>query len=60
MKKEYDFSNAEKGMFYVPESGIEIPIYLKGKVKTELTKLAIEKHLNISEMVNDILEKEIK
>jgi hypothetical protein len=60
MKKEYDFSHAEKGKFYMPESEIEIPIYLKGKVKAELTRLAQEKHLNISEMVNDILDKEIK
>lgn len=60
MKKKYDFTNALKGRFFIPESEIEIPIYLKGKVKQELTKIALEKHLTLSDVVNDILDEEIK
>lgn len=60
MKKEYDFTKAVKGKFYVPESEIEIPIYLKGEIQKELSKIAVEKNLDLSEIVNNILDKEIK
>ena len=29
MKKEYDFSKAEKGKFFKPLNDLEIPIYLR-------------------------------
>lgn len=60
MKKEYDFLKAVKGKFYAPESEIEIPIYLNGKLQKELSKIAIEKHSNLSDVVNNILDDEIK
>ena len=33
MKKEYDFSKAEKGKFFVPIDKIKIPIYLDKRVQ---------------------------
>ncbi|OHD55190.1 MAG: hypothetical protein A2Y33_05255 [Spirochaetes bacterium GWF1_51_8] len=59
MKEEYDFSGAEKGKFYIPESEIEIPVYLKVDVKSELTRIATSKKQSVSELVNAILEKEL-
>ena len=43
MKKEYNFSRAAKGKFFIPTEEIEIPIYLEKKVKEFYQKAANSK-----------------
>ncbi|MEM7184691.1 MAG: hypothetical protein AAF518_27600 [Spirochaetota bacterium] len=58
MQEEYDFSNAVKGKFYVPKEEIQLPIYLNTENQDFYAKLAQEKRINISKLVNLFLEKE--
>ncbi len=60
MKKEYNFSKAEKGKFYRPENEIEIPIYLDKKVKEYYQSLSENKNVDLNRIINSILEKEME
>ncbi len=61
MKKEYDFSNAEQGKFYVPMDEIRLPIYLDKDIEMFLAK-AIKKDgkSSIQTVVNELLRKDIE
>lgn len=43
MKKEYDFSNAERGRFYHPNAQLNIPHYLDRDVKSYFAQKAKDK-----------------
>jgi hypothetical protein len=60
MKKEYDFSKAEQGKFYRPIEELEIPVYMDKEVKTFYSKKASEKHLDLGQVINTILRKEME
>ena len=60
MKKEYDFSKAKKGKFYVPEGEIELPIYLDKNVRSFYLKMATDKKKDINRIINSILKKEME
>lgn len=60
MKKEYDFSNAEKGKFYRPLDELEIPVYLDKKVKDYYIALSKTKNVDLNKIINSILEKEME
>ena len=60
MKKEYDFSNAEKGKFYRPINRLEIPIYLDKKVKDYYLSISKDKKVDFNKMINSILKKEME
>jgi len=38
MKKEYDFSKAERGRFYRPNAKLNLPVYLSLKFRRGWTK----------------------
>jgi hypothetical protein len=61
MKKEYDFSNAEQGKFYVPMDEIKLPIYLDKDVESFLSH-SIQKSgkSSLQAMVNELLRKDIE
>ena len=59
MKPEYDFSQAEKGKFYNPEGKFNLPIYLESDVHDFIMKLAEEKDIDISVLVNQWLRNNI-
>jgi hypothetical protein len=40
MKKESDFSKAERGKFYRPGARLNLPVYLDPDVQARLTKAA--------------------
>ncbi len=42
MKKEYDFSNGERGKFYSQDTKFNLPIYLEPEIEIFITKLAKE------------------
>jgi len=60
MKKEYDFSNGERGKFYFPNKDFNLPIYLNKKNKNFLYQKAEKIGVSPSELVNKRLEKEVQ
>ena len=60
MKKEYNFSKAEKGKFYIPAEQIELPIYLDKSIKDFYKNAALLKRIDLSKMINSILKKEME
>jgi hypothetical protein len=60
MKPEYDFSKAEVGKFFRPEAEARLPIYLDADVQRYLSERAADKEVPLSEMVNDLLKREIQ
>jgi hypothetical protein len=59
MKPEYDFSKAERGKFYHPNAKFNIPIYLDEEVLEYFSKQAETKGVDLTEMINDLLKKDI-
>jgi hypothetical protein len=55
MKKEYDFSNAERGKFYRPRTTLNIPIYLEADNMAFVENLAEKKHVDVTSIVNDLI-----
>lgn len=61
MKKEYDFSNAEQGKFYVPIDEIRLPIYLDKDIETFLAqKVQKDGKSSLQAIVNELLRKDIE
>ena len=60
MKREYDFSNAERGKFYRSGAKLNLPIYLDDEVLGYLSERAQSKGLDLNQLVNQILRKEIE
>lgn len=60
MKKEYDFSKAQQGKFFRPIEELEIPVYLDKEVKTFYCQKALDKHLDLGQVINTILRKEME
>lgn len=58
MKKEYDFSNGVRGKFYNPDAEFNLPIYLDPEIEQFVEKLANEKSLDRSRIVNMLLKKD--
>ena len=58
MKKEYDFSNGVRGKFYNPDAEFNLPIYLDPEIEQFVEKLANEKSLDRSHIVNMLLKKD--
>lgn len=59
MKEEYDFSNGERGKFYRPNATLNLPVYLDADVLDYLSAKAKAKGVEVNDMVNDLLRKDI-
>jgi len=59
MKKEYDFSQGERGKFYHPDLELLVPVYLEKDIAEFLQELSERKGTNIEKIVNDWLRKDI-
>ena len=59
MKKRYDFSKGERGKFYRPNAVFKLPVYLDEDVQNYLAATAERKGVELSELVNELLKKEI-
>lgn len=59
MKKEYDFSQGERGKFYCPDAQFNLPIYLEPEIADFLERIASEKNTDMNTVVNDMLKKNI-
>jgi hypothetical protein len=52
MKKEYDFTNGVRGKFFHKDATFEIPVYLEPQNEIFVRKIAEEKKMTLSEIVN--------
>ena len=60
MRKEYDFSKGERGKFYRPDSTINIPVYLDKEIFDFVQKIASEKGITSSSVVNQLLRNNMR
>ncbi len=59
MKKEYDFTNAERGKFYRSDAKLNIPVYLDDEVRVFVSGIAEQKKADMSKVVNDLLRSDM-
>lgn len=59
MRDEYDFSKGERGKFYKPDATLNLPVYLDDDVRSYLERQAKAKGKELSEIVNEMLKKDI-
>ena len=60
MKPEYDFSKGARGKFYRPDAQFNLPVYLDADVQTYLAAKAAQKGIPLTDLVNQLLQREIK
>jgi hypothetical protein len=60
MKKEYDFSRAERGKFYRKNADVRLPIYLGTRLQKQVEGLATRTGRDMGELVNHIVETEMR
>jgi len=60
MKDEYDFSKGVRGKFYRPAVKLTLPVYLEEEVQRYLAQRAAQRGVELSELVNDLLRKDIE
>lgn len=60
MKQRYDFSKGERGKFYRAGAVFKLPVYLDEAVEDYLAKKAEAKGVELSELVNELLKKDIE
>lgn len=60
MKDHYDFSQGTRGKFYRADAVFKLPVYLDESVQSYLTAKADAKGVDLSDLVNDLLKREIE
>ncbi|MHB8472405.1 MAG: hypothetical protein ACYDC8_06030 [Gammaproteobacteria bacterium] len=60
MKARYDFSKGERGKFYKADAVFKLPVYLDEDVQNYLVKKAEAKGIELTDLVNDLLKKDIE
>jgi len=60
MKEQYNFSKGVRGKFYQPDAAFRLPVYLDEKVQAYLAAKADAKGMDLSDLVNDLLKKDIE
>jgi hypothetical protein len=60
MKDHYDFSQGVRGKFYRPDATFRLPVYLDESVQSYLATKANAKGIELSDLVNDLLRREIE
>lgn len=60
MKDHYDFSKGVRGKFYKPDAVFRLPVYLDQSVQSYLSTKADAKGIDLSDLVNDLLRREIE
>ncbi len=60
MKDQYDFSKGERGKFYRADAVFRLPVYLDEKVQDYLITKADAKGIDLADLVNDMLKKDIE
>lgn len=60
MKDQYDFSKGTRGKFYQPDAVFRLPVYLDEKVQDYLAAKADARGVDLADLVNDMLRKDIE
>ena len=60
MKEHYDFSKGQRGKFYNKDAVFKLPVYLDEKIESYLAARAAAKGVDLSDLVNDLLQKDIE
>jgi len=60
MKKEYDFSQGERGKFFHKDVKMNLPVYLDDEVQSYLQERAKSKGVEVAQLVNEMLRQGIK
>jgi hypothetical protein len=60
MKEEYDFSNATRGKFHRAGARLIPPVYLEPEVLDYLATRAEARGVSLSDLVNELLKKDIE
>ncbi len=60
MKRQYDFSGAERGKFFIPDAELVPPIHLDAGVRTWLATHAESKGKTLNDLINELLRKDIE
>ena len=55
MRKEYDFSKAERGRLYRPDAAFNLPVYLDEEVQAFVQAIAERRKTDLSTVVNELL-----
>jgi hypothetical protein len=59
MPAEIDFSKGVRGKFFRENARLNLPVYLDADVQAWLATTAVRKGIQISELANDLLKREI-
>ena len=60
MKKEYDFSKAQRGRFYRSHAKLNLPVYLDPTIEKRLATAARKRGEDLGTLVNRLLKHEIE
>lgn len=60
MKEQYDFSQGVRGKFHQSGAVFHLPVYLDEQVQSYLAAKAEAKGIDLSDLVNDLLRREIE
>lgn len=60
MREEYDFSKGKRGVHSRDAKELHLPVYLNPKLEEYYQKIAQKKNIDLSTVVNAILEKEME
>lgn len=60
MKDHYDFSKGVRGKFYREGAAFRLPVYLDERVQNYLAAKAEARGIELAELVNDMLKKDIE
>ena len=59
MPAEIDFSGGVRGKFHQPGMKLNLPVYLEAGVQAYLADIASKKGVQLPDLANDLLKKEI-
>jgi hypothetical protein len=60
MRKEYNFSQGQRGKFFRKDAALDLPVYLDADVRDYLTARARAKGVDLGTLVNDLLKRDIE
>jgi len=58
MQDEYDFSKGKRGKFYNKNANFHLPIYLDSELENFINKIASERNITVTQVVNNLLFKD--
>jgi hypothetical protein len=60
MRDEYDFSKAQRGKFFRPDSKLNLPVYLDDEVQAFVQAIAEKRRTDMSAVVNQLLRTDMQ